>query len=399
MKVALVHEFLNQYGGAERVLEAIHELYPYSTVYTALYDPTKLPLRMKNWEIRPFRLPRIPLMKAYTFFYPLLFEGLDLSDYDLVISSSASFAKGVLTKPKTLHLSYIHTPPRFLYKYPTETNRRQIWFLKPFLAPLDNYLRIWDYAAAQRPNFLLANSKETAKRINKFYRREATVIYPPVELPKSNRQIVQPSNRQPYLRSADVEVEKVLETKAKGSYFLVVSRLVAYKRIDLAIEAANKLKLPLKIVGTGKEEARLKRLAGPTVEFLGFLNDDRLSDAYHNCQAIIFPTDEDFGITSVEAMSFGKPVVALAKGGALETVLPGKTGEFFKEQSADSLVEVLRWFDPSKYDSAACRTQAKKFSKARFQKEFGSFVLSSLRSVALRSREGESKLHARTSRS
>lgn len=358
MKVALVHDFLNQYGGAERVLEAIHELYPYSTVYTSLYDPTKLPLRMRNWDVRAFRLPKFPLAKTYTFFYPLLFENLDLSDYDLVISSSANFAKGVITRPKTLHISYIHTPPRFLYHYPTEVSRRRIWFLKPILAPFDNFFRLWDYIAAQRPDFLIANSKETAKRIKKFYGREAAVIYPP----------------------ATLHVAKWVGLSVKPpkpsfpNYYLVVSRLAAYKRIDLAIKAANQLKIPLKIVGAGREEQGLKRTAGPTVEFLGFVSDEKLPELYRDCRAFIFPGMEDSGITPVEAMSFGKPVIALGRGGALETVIEGKTGTFFEQETVDSLMEALKSFDPSKYKARDCIAQAKKFSKERFQKEFKTFV-------------------------
>lgn len=371
MRVALVHEFLNQYGGAERVLEAIHELYPDAPVFTALYDPSKLPLGMKNWDVRPFRLPRIPFAKAYTFFYPMLFEGLDFSGYDLVISSSSSFAKGAVTAPGTVHISYIHTPPRFLYHYPAETNRRSLGFLKPVLAPLDTWLRMWDFAAAQRSDFLLANSKETASRIKKFYRREATVIYPPVELPKA-------STSDSPLATSRKRIATERSEDSTSNYYLIVSRLVSYKRIDIAIEAANKLKISLKIVGAGKEEKRLKQLAGPTVELLGFLSDRQLSEVYQNCQGLIFPTDEDFGITPVEAMSFGKPVIALAKGGALETVLAGKTGEFFAEQSADSLIEVLNRFDPSKYDSKVIAAHAQKFSKEHFQKEFSAFVVSHL---------------------
>jgi len=359
MKVALVHDFLNQYGGAERVLEAIHELYPYSTIYTSLYDPTKLPLRLRNWDIKAFRLPRFPLAKSYTFFYPILFENLDLSQYDLVISSSSNFAKGVITKPTTPHIAYIHTPPRFLYHYPTEVNRRKIWFLKPFLAPLDNLLRIWDYAAAQRPDFLVTNSRETAKRIKKFYGREATVIYPPISLKP-----VASSQEQ---RTSDSRL-------MTNGYYLVVSRLVEYKRIDLAIEVANRLALPLKIVGVGREEGRLKKLAGPTVEFLGLVSDERLSELYRNCQAFIFPGMEDFGITPVEAMSFGKPVIALGEGGVLETVRPGRTGTFFAQETVESLVEALESFDPKDYKPKDCIAQAKKFSKERFQKEFRNFV-------------------------
>ncbi len=361
MQVALVHDFLNQYGGAERVLEAIHEVFPYSHVYTSLYDSTKLPLRMRNWDIRSFRLPKLPLahfLKYYTAFYPLLFENLDLRGYDLVISSTAFFAKGVQVRPGAIHISYVHTPPRFLYHYPAETGKRELFFYRPILAVLDNFFRIWDYQAAQRPDFLVVNSNEVARRVRKFYAREATVIYPPVELPKSSYSAIVPSHRQ--------------------FYYLVVSRLLSYKRIDLAIQAANLLKVPLKIVGTGKEEIRLKRMAGPTVEFLGFVSDQKLSDLYSGCQALIFPTNEDFGIVPVEAMYFGKPVLALAKGGALETVLAGKTGEFFREPTAESLAEVWRNFDPSKYKAKDCIAQAQRFSKDRFLKEFRNFVESKL---------------------
>lgn len=388
MKAALVHDFLNQYGGAERVLEAIHELYPYSTVYTSLYDPNKLPLRMRRWDVRSFKLPRFPFAKTYTFFYPLLFENIDLSNYDLVISSSANFAKGVLTKPKTLHISYIHTPPRFLYHYPTEVNRRKIWFLKPILMPFDNLLRSWDYSAAQRPDFLITNSKETAKRIKKFYGREATVIYPPVGLEAAYFQAsaekegsaqgvgsyFRASRENKMQNSYSERSEEEGSERSEGSYFLIVSRLAAYKRIDLAIKATNQLRIPLKIAGTGREERRLKRMAGPTVEFLGVVSDEKLPELYRNCQAFIFPGADDFGITPVEAMFFGKPVIALGKGGALETVVEGKTGKFFEQETVDALVGALESFDPSKYKAKDCIAQAKKFSKERFQKEFKKFV-------------------------
>lgn len=364
MRVALVHDFLNQYGGAERVLEAIHEIFPYAHVYTSLYDSTKLPLRMHNWDIRPFRLPKLPLvhfLKYYTAFYPLLFENLDLRDYDLVISSTAFFAKGIRVRPGALHISYIHTPPRFLYRYSAETGKRELFFYRPILALLDNFFRIWDYEAAQRPDFIVANSQEVARRVKKFYGREATVIYPPVELPNQpiNQSVSQPDH----------------------FYYLVVSRLLSYKRVDLAVQAANELRVPLKIVGTGKEEKRLRKMAGSSVEFLGFVSDEKLSELYKGCQAVIFPTDEDFGITPVEAMVFGKPVIAFAKGGALETVLAGKTGEFFKEQTAASLAEVWRNFDPHHYKARDCLAQAKRFSKGRFLKEFSGFVRDATKSL------------------
>jgi len=357
LRVALVHDFLNQYGGAERVLEAIHELYPHAPVYTSLYDPLRLPLRMRNWDVRPFRLPKISLSKAYTFLYPVLFERIDLSDYDLVISSSANFAKGVITWPGTLHISYIHTPPRFLYHYPTETDRRKIRFLEPFLAPLDNLLRIWDYSAAQRPDFLVTNSKETARRIKKFYGRAAAVIYPPISLEASSRQ------------SAAHDSQSTTH-----DYFLIVSRLASYKRVDLAIEACSRLGLPLKIVGTGREEKKLRRLAGPMIEFLGFVGDREVAELYRHCRAFILPGAEDFGITPVEAMSFGKPVIAFGEGGALETVIKGKTGTFFDQETPESLASALVSFNPSGYEAKDCIAQAKKFSKKHFQQEFGEFV-------------------------
>jgi len=381
MKTALVHDFLNQYGGAERVLEALHEIYPSAPVYTSLYDPLKLPLRMRNWDVRPFRLPRIPHARLYTFFYPILFENLDLSEYDLVISSSASFAKGVITLPKTLHISYIHTPPRFLYHYPTETDRRSVRYLRPILAPLDNLLRLWDYSVAQRPDFLVANSQETARRIKKFYGREAAVIYPPVSLESFASAQDKSGDRSQEQASAflnpsglESSTRRVFPAEAQGSYFLIVSRLAAYKRIDLAVEACNRLGLPLKIVGIGREERRLRKIAGPTVEFLGFVGDREVADLYRGCEALILPGAEDFGITPVEAMSFGKPVIAFGCGGALETVIEGKTGTFFTQGTAESLMGVLKSFDPSRYKAEDCITQAKKFSAEHFKDEFRAFV-------------------------
>ena len=377
MKVALVHDFLNQYGGAERVLEAIHDLYPYSHVYTSLHDPTKLPLRMHNWDIRPFKLPKLPLvhfLKYYTAFYPFLFEGLDLSDYDLVISSTAFFAKGIKTRPGALHISYIHTPPRYLYHYESSMNKREIFIYRPILAVLDNFFRIWDYQAAQRPDYLLANSKQVASRIKKFYRREVTVIYPGVDLPSPDIHKEKNFAKQYVIPKEAPQGEEAVSQLDSSSYYLLVSRLLPYKRVDLAIEAANRLNLSLKIVGTGPEGKRLKKMAGSSVEFLGFVSDERLSYTYSNCEAVIFPTDEDFGIVPVEAMHFGKPVISFARGGSLETVLAGKTGEFFSEPTVYSLVQALEKFNPKEYKPADCRAQAEKFSVARFKKEFTGFI-------------------------
>jgi len=356
MKVALVHDFLKEYGGAERVLEAMHEIWPASPIFTSFYLPEKMPDSFKSWDIRVSKMQKIPIIskisKVFTFFYPWIFESMDLSGYDVVISSSASFAKGVITKPNQLHISYCHTVPRFLYGYPSETSRRKLWFLKPFLAVLDSKLRVWDFWAAQRVEEFVVNSQEVKKRVAKFYRRPSTIIYPPVDLKKFKVGS--------YLKNAD--------------YFLVVSRLSAYKNIDLAILACQKINEKLKIVGIGREEKRLRRIAYGKVEFLGWLDDEQLADCYRESKAVIFPGEDDFGIVPVEAAACGKPVVALALGGALETIIQHRTGEFFTKPSVESLIGVLEHFDPGKYKPENCRKQAEKFSKERFMTDFKNFV-------------------------
>jgi len=375
MKVALVHEFLNQFGGGERVLEAIHELWPEAPVFTVLHDPNKLGQRFAGWDVRTPRATQLPLVNKFhkwlTFLYPLYFENLDLSEYDIVISSSSSFAKGVITSPDQLHISYIHTPPRFLYGYPMEISRHDKWYWKPILGPIDHFLRIWDFNAAQRPDFLVANSKVTARRIKKFYGREATVIYPPTpSLPAGKAGLRRAGP------PVDVGGDKG-DRGDKGEYLLVVARLSRYKNVDLAIEACGQLNLPLRVVGTGKEEESLRRLAAKysNVEMLGFVSDEELSRLYANCRALISPvSDEEFGIVAVEAMAHGKPVVALRGGGMDETVIDGKTGLFFDRPEADSLVEALKEFEKSTFKAVDCVQQAKKFSKERFKREFREFV-------------------------
>lgn len=357
MKVAIVHDFLNQYGGAERVVEAFKDVFPDAPVYTSIFEPHKLSERMREWEVITPKTDVFPffnrLSKYYTFLLPLMFENFHLQEYDVILSSTAHFAKGVLTRPDQMHICYCHTPPRFLYHYETEINRRKKILYKPILLFLDHYLRVWDYLAAQRVNYFITNSINTKKRIGKFYRRDAVVIYPPVSLDKK--------------RMEDIR-------KNKGEYLLIVSRLAAYKRIDLAIEACNKLNKKLIIVGTGKEEKRLSAIAGESIEFKGEVPDDVLAEYYYNCQGVIFPGEDDFGIVPIEAMFFGKPVIAYKKGGVLESIIPGKTGEFFEEQTVESLASVLEKFNYQKYNTGECLKQAEKFSKQRFQKEIKSFV-------------------------
>lgn len=368
-KTAIVVDYLNQYGGAERTLEAILEIFPRCDIYTSLYDPKKIPDSsiIKCSRIFPSSLNLFPfinfLSKHFTFLYPLIFEKINPKNYDLIISSGTIWAKGVKTDPSQMHIFYCHTPPRFLYGYPSESSRRNVWYYKPFVTILDHILRIWDFQSAQNPNYIIANSENVKRRISKFYRREATAIYPPVSF----------DSRLP---------ESALRARSDsgshgGEYFLIVSRLASYKNIDIAIRAFNELKLNLKIVGVGREEKKLKNIAGPTVELLGFVGDDKLRELYSNCQAFIYATaDEDFGITPLEANSFGKPVIAFRSGGVLETMIEGETAIFFDELSPSSLIEAVKRFEEGgdHWKEDLIRQNSERFSKERFKKEFKDFV-------------------------
>ncbi len=395
MKVALVHDYLTEFGGAERVLEAIHELWPSAPVFTSIWDKSILlhsdilstQKKELDWDIRPSRISMLPLVskvaKAFTFFMPLVFENMDLREYDVVISDGTIWSKGVLTTPEQLHIHYCHTPPRWLYGYPGETDRRRLWYLQPILKPLDNWLRVWDFESAQRPDFIVANSQTVAERIKKFWRREAKIIYPSVSMKletggwKLEKKLEARSSKSS-LKYPDSSPASSI--KLPASYFLVVSRLSAYKNVDLAIEACIKLNLPLVVVGEGREEKRLRALASKNVKFMNFVEDSELSKFYKNCRALIFPvSDEDFGIVPVEAMSFGKPVIALRSGGVQETVIEGKTGVFFNESTVESLTKAIQQFDHLTIDPSDCVQQSQKFSKATFQKEFKNFVEEKLR--------------------
>ncbi|OQX51574.1 hypothetical protein B5M47_00020 [candidate division CPR3 bacterium 4484_211] len=396
MNLCFVHDYLNQFGGAEKTLQAMHEIWPEAPIYTTLVDwrvveQLNLPKELIFYP-RWLNLPIIgSFYKYFSFCLPLVFESFDLSRYDLVISSSANFAKGIITRSNQVHINYCHTPPRFLYHLPTETNRRQHWFWRPVLALLDFYLRVWDFTAAQRVDFFVANSQNVAGRIKKWYRREAKVIYPPVELASGWREKEAESqtfgDQSPALKiPSEPGSEKKSgfgESALPANYYLVVSRLSAYKNIGLVIRACARLNRPLKVVGAGPEEGRLKKLVkklGAPVEFTGFVSDQKLAGLYAGCRALIFSgLEEDFGIVPVEAMSFGRPVIALRSGGVAETVEEGKTGIFFDKPAVNSLMDALLRFESLGYFRAeecakACRQQAQKFSKERFQKEFKKFV-------------------------
>ena len=356
MKVALVHDPLYKLGGAERVLAAIHDLYPASPVYTPIYDPADTEGAFGGWDIRTSFLQKFPgrlrLINFYRALMPLAVEQWDLGDYDLVISSSTSVAKGVLTRQDALHVCYVHNVTRFAW-YDLEEHVSGAGFSLaawPARAAL-SYFRQWDFLAADRPDYLVANSRNTAEKIRKYYRRKVDAVIHPF-----------------------VDIERFKTSRERGDYFLIISRLEPHKKVDIAIEAFNALGLPLKIVGTGPDERKLRSRAKSNIKFLGRLPDREVDDILPRCLAFLYPQEEDFGITALEAMVCGRPVIAYGKGGALETVVPGVTGELFAEQTPASLQRVVASFDPARYTSSRIRKHAGKFSKEQFQRRFAGFV-------------------------
>lgn len=362
MKVALVHDFLREYGGAERVLEVLHEMFPDAPIFTAFSDLKGLGshgLRMKDWDIRTSFIQDLPfagkLISPFRILAPAAFESFDLTEYDVVISSSSTyFANAVITSPDALHINYIHTPPRYLYGYATSYNYKKHWWTRIAGEIANHFLRLMDFEIAQRPDILIANSQNIAQRIKKFYKRDALVIYPPIDIKR--------------FKNIDLRFKK-------KEYFLSVGRLVRGKGTETIVEAATKLNLPLKVVGTGPEFNRLKKLAGKTIEFLGHIEDSSLPEIFAKARAtIVSSEDEDFGIVPVESMAAGTPVIAVATGGFLETIISGKTGEFFDKANVESLTKVLKDFDYKKYKSEDCLKQAEKFSKEEFEKKILSLV-------------------------
>ncbi len=354
-RVAIVHDYLVDSGGAERVVLALHEQFPDAPIFTSVHDPRTTFPAINALDIRTTFLQRLPVRKSnYKLllpFYPLAFESFDLSDYDIVISSSSSFAKGVITSPETLHVSYCHTPPRFAWRFHEYIEQEQLGRIKQLvIAGIVHYLRNWDFAAAQRVDCFVANSSITARRIQKNYRRDAVIIPPPVQVDR-------------FEPSPDI-----------GDYYLVVSRLAPYKRIDLAVQSFNQLHLPLKIVGAGVDAPRLKAMAYANVEFLGHLPEEQLAKLYAHSRAVIFPGMEDFGIVPLEANAAGRPVIAFAAGGALETVKQGLTGAFFCAPTVESLAKVVADTDVMAFDTQVMRQHALQFSKECFKERIAAFV-------------------------
>lgn len=356
MKIALVHDYLVQYGGAERVLECFVELFPEASIYTLVYDEEAMHGIFKDQRIHTSYLQKMPLAKKrHRLFPPLMppaIEQFDFSAYDIVLSDSSSYAKGIITPPETLHVCYMHTPMRYAWddcqKYTQDFYFPD--FIKKMVPFFMNYIRLWDRISADRVDKFIANSNFVAKRIEKYYHKKSTVIHPPVS------------------------VEKFSPGANGGEYYLMVGRLIAYKRHDIAIEAFNKLGLPLKIVGRGPEMKRLQRLAGPNVEFLGRVSDEDLPDYYAACKGFVFPQEEDFGIVAIEAMASGRPLIAFRGGDIPEHMEEGKTGVFFDEQTPEAVAEAVKEFEKMEFDSAYIRAKVLKFDKEVFKAKIKDYV-------------------------
>lgn len=368
MKVALVYDRLNKWGGAERVLLALHKLFPLAPLYTSVYDKKKAPWA-DVFDVRTSFLQNFPLTthhELYAFLMPLAFEGFDFDEFDLVISVTSEAAKGIITKPQTKHICYCLTPTRYLWSGYDEYFRNPL--LRLVSRPVVWYLKFWDKIAAQRSDTYIAISKEVQGRIKKYYGRASEVVYPPLMM-RGPVASLPPA-------SAPLTVRAVGSPSSGATpYFLIVSRLVPYKKIDLAVKAFNKLKLPLKIIGAGIEMGRLRAMAGSTIEFLGYLTDKELVRYYSECRALVFPGLEDFGLTILEAQSFGKPVIAFKGGGALETIIEGKTGLFFDQPTIESLIKTIKQFNNMKFNQGDCIKNARKFSFEKFEKEFAELIL------------------------
>lgn len=360
MKTCFVHEYLIDYGGAEQVLSGFLEIWPNSPIFTLIYDKEgNCKDIIQSTEVVGSFLNKFPFARrrhrAYLPLMPLAIEQFDLSEFDVVISESHALAKGVITGPDQLHISYIHTPMRYAWDLQSqylEDAGLDKGLRGFFVRALLHYLRIWDMRTIAGVDYYIANSKFIARRIMKLYKREATVIYPPVD------------------------TDRFRVGKEKEDFYITISRLVSYKKVDLIVKAFENLKdKKLIVIGDGPEMKYLKKIAPSNVIFMGFQSEDVIEDMLQRARAFIFAAEEDFGIVPVEAQACGTPVIAYGKGGALETVIEGETGYFFEEQSADALIEAITTFEKSApLDPDLIRKNAERFNKSRFLREMSSFV-------------------------
>lgn len=363
MKIALVHEMLVKLGGAERVLKKLTDLFPAAPIYTLLYDKKATDEWFSGRDIRTSLLQKkYEWLHQPKFLLPKMSRAVEewnFSDYDLVISSSSAFAHGIRTSGKTKHICYCHSPMRYAWDYTHEYtksySRLGRWMISKILHPI----RQWDFRAASRPDVIFANSRHTQRRIAKYWRRESEVLYPPVN------------------------IRRFTPTAHHDNFFLIVSALTPFKRIDLAVKAFKEREEKLVIIGDGAQRSNLEKIAGKNTTFLGRLSDNKVREYYENCRAFIFPGEEDFGITPVEAMACGKPVLAYGVGGVTESVVPGVSGEFFNKPMAESLVEGLNRLiqNEAQYDPQKIRQIAEKFDETMFEENMLHVVKRSLKLV------------------
>lgn len=355
LKIAIVCDWLTTSGGAEKIVHSLHKIFPEAPIYTTLFDKHRLPM-FANAKIETSYLQKIPIAKKkhqlFLPFMPRIFENFDLNDFDIVISSSHSCAKGIITKPSTLHISYCHSPMR--YAWENNINYINEYQVNPIFKKLAHViihkLRLWDRLSADRVDYFITNSNYIRRRVNKFYRRTSSVINPFVD-------------------------DKFFSSnETQGDYYLAVGRLTPYKKFDLIIDTFNKIGKPLKIVGTGVSKRKFMAKSKPNIEFLGYVEDQQLQNLYASAKALIFPQVEDFGIIPLEAMAAGTPVIAFSKGGALETVVDKKTGLFFEEQTIDSLSKALSRFENHTFDKKIIQEHASKFSEQIFQDKIIDYI-------------------------
>lgn len=358
--IALAHDYLNQNGGAERVVEQLHALFPDAPLYTSIYDRARMPAAYRDWEIHSSFMQHLPGVmrhhQPYLPLYPLAMASFDLTDYRLIVSSSSAFGKGVRVPPGALHICYCHAPMRFAWNYAAYAAREGFGRAVDLgIRPLLAALRRWDRATSAHVDHFIANSRTVAVRIARIYGRDATVIYPPVETDRYAPPAGTPEEPEPF--------------------FFLVSRLVPYKRIDLAIRAANALGARLEIASTGRDRERLEAIAGPSVRFLGWISDDEKREKYARCTATLFPAEDDFGIAQLEAMAAGRPVVAYGSGGSAETVRDGVTGVLFPAQTVDAMADAMRRVQSERWDRETIIAHARRFDAAVFRTRMADFLV------------------------
>lgn len=354
-KIAIVHDWLVAYAGADRVIDQLHTLFPDAPIYTLVFNAKAFPERFQHYDIRTTWFQKIPfatkLYKNMFTLMPSAFEQLDLTEYDIVISSCTSCSKGVITRPDAVHICYCNTPTRYIWNFYHEYLRNSGWLKRKIMPGMIRKMRLWDYVAAQRVDWFIGNSTAVAQRIKKYYRRDAEIIYPGVRM-------------------------NTLPLSYPEDYYLMVGRFTHYKRFDIGIEACTRLRKKLVVVGTGEEEKKLRAIAGPNVIFKGYLQDNEIRELYTKAKAFLFPGEEDFGITPVEAQSGGCPVLAYRRGGVMDTIIDGQTGLFFDVQDADSLCDCIQRFETSgvSYSRAEISHHAESFSEGVFAQKIVDYI-------------------------